>query len=1002
MALTSTTTSTATSHAKTGSTSQKTDSFSKTSNRSLIEKRLAELRQQQQRPHTSTSQAQQPSTESLTHQEHARGQSLSLGGTTAVSTSTPPAPIQSKPVRTAAAARSPEIELAFPDPMDPHHREQQREQRQAVIAETFASAHEYRRALTNALNEQVNAQLAEIAQRYHDVLSSLDMTTYSQGSDRTTSSAPLCNCKPPQASVMRSVAKDGPNKGRRFYSCKKGKDRGCSFFAWQSEARAKGRGQTRRKIKSGSELEMEAKSLDVRLYCECTFDKAKYRGKYRVGLSYRDGKNYGKDDLWIVSQSWEFKPAETFVAMSTYFSPDKDNYLEIEPKYGFSQARWAHTDCVYAIHAANIATEVSCLETVRRFIQPAALPILPQLLNPNPPVDRMVRRTQPVLSLSTQEVQDLAERYVAEYHLNEDQAAVLRKTVGSLPTRDRPEPDHNSITLVHGVYGAGKSYLIGVTVKLLAELFEANQNDYAWKIMVSSTTNVAVDRMLEGLLDIGYQDFVRVGSAKKIAGPIRPYSTHGSATSDSAEARELQAMLKETIDPDERQALQASITKFKKGVNRERLQSTRVVGVTCAASTFTCLEDLEFAVIILDECCQMTEPNALLPVARFKCRQLMLVGDPKQLQPTVSGGEAAHDQGLEQTLFSRLSRMGVAPIMLRTQYRCHPAISRISNAMFYEQQLRDGVDAAKRPALVALPPLAMFDVAIGREERDRYGSYRNNHEACFVVGLLDYLIEHGIEPVDIGVICLYKAQAQLVQSKLKGPHGPSDCRGLQISTVDAFQGGERKVMVLSCVRTAGVGFIDNPQRVNVALTRAKHHLLIVGKYGSLSKSELWKRVLTFCQQDKSIISATSFANKAKSEQQAAATANDANNTSVEVIELSQESPVLPSSLTQSLQPDDNVHPGRDSQQLGSQPVMDSQSIVDSQPDAENPDVESQVMDSQSSSSRVARRRRAKRDRKEVRLDFNLMLNSSDEEDALDQHAQKIAKQLKPEDRFDDS
>ena len=296
----------------------------------------------------------------------------------------------------------------------------------------------------------------------------------------------------------------------------------------------------------------------------------------------------------------------------------------------------------------------------------------------------------------------------------------------------------------------------------------------------------------------------------------------------------MQVMLKDTVDQAERQVLLASIAKFKAGANRQRLQSTRVVGVTCAASTFGCLTALEFAVVILDECCQMTEPNALLPIARFKCRQLMLVGDPKQLAPTVSGGEAAHEHGLEQTLFSRLERMGVTTVLLRTQYRCHPAISRVSNALFYDGQLQDGVAKEERAGLVALPPLAWFDVTTGREEQDTSNSYKNQAEGLFVVGLLRYLMDHGVEASEIGVICLYKAQAQLVQLHVNGPHGLSDSRGLQISTVDAFQGGEKKIIILSCVRTDRVGFIDNPKRVNVALTRGKHHLFIAGRSWVLS------------------------------------------------------------------------------------------------------------------------------------------------------------------------
>ena len=87
----------------------------------------------------------------------------------------------------------------------------------------------------------------------------------------------------------------------------------------------------------------------------------------------------------------------------------------------------------------------------------------------------------------------------------------------------------------------------------------------------------------------------------------------------------------------------------------------------------------------------MMEPLSMLPVARFKCERLILVGDPKQLSPIVEGSEAENSSGLEMTLFERLEKMGHGTAMLRTQYRCHPSISAICNTMFYDGCLRDGV-----------------------------------------------------------------------------------------------------------------------------------------------------------------------------------------------------------------------------------------------------------------------------------------------------------------------
>ncbi len=169
--------------------------------------------------------------------------------------------------------------------------------------------------------------------------------------------------------------------------------------------------------------------------------------------------------------------------------------------------------------------------------------------------------------------------------------------------------------------------------------------------------------------------------------------------------------------------------------------------------------------VVLDEAGQMTEPVSLLPIARFGCRKLVLVGDPQQLRPTVTGPEAAHLQGLEQPLFERLAAQGLAPVMLRRQYRCHPTISAVSNQLFYHSQLLDGVTAEDRPPLVPLlPPLCFIDVPDGRAHRaEGDGSLGNKLEAAMVATIAKHLLAAGVPASDIGVITLFRCQAALLR-----------------------------------------------------------------------------------------------------------------------------------------------------------------------------------------------------------------------------------------------
>lgn len=167
--------------------------------------------------------------------------------------------------------------------------------------------------------------------------------------------------------------------------------------------------------------------------------------------------------------------------------------------------------------------------------------------------------------------------------------------------------------------------------------------------------------------------------------------------------------------------------------------------------------------VVLDECSQMTEPVASLPM-RFGCEYLVwklvcrepcmpeinanaclsfipgqvLVGDPKQLPPTIGGSEATHERGLEYTLFERLADGGREPVMLRTQYRCHPLISRIPCDLFYGGRLHNGVSENDRSPLIDdLPTICFYDVYNGSEKKAGSGSMYNVEEARFVVRVLN-------------------------------------------------------------------------------------------------------------------------------------------------------------------------------------------------------------------------------------------------------------------------
>ncbi|XP_021014537.1 protein ZGRF1 [Mus caroli] len=776
-------------------------------------------------------------------------------------------------------------------------------QRQVHIPAVFQSPAHYRQVFTSSIIEHLNILLFELAQRLYKALSKVDISFYISSKGETMrngkNNSPSCHHNQPAKLVM--VKKEGPNKGRLFYTCDKSKDNQCKFFKWLEEVTPgqlpQNKSQSNMIFNDIKSIGSYLRSQKVPVYEECQlllrkgfdFQRKQYgklkklttvnpefysetKSKIYLKLSRKESSSvYNKGDLWVISKTLDFE-LDTFIACSAFFGPSSVNEVELLPLKGYFPSNWPTNITVHALLVCNASTELTTLQNIQDYFNPAALPLMPHLLAMSqsatvsskniskrkfipPAITSIKTKTELHVGATLQ----LARELINVHRLNKDQATALIQIAQMMASQgsdeDALEPFGHSlpITVIHGVFGAGKSYLLAVVILFLVELFEkcdsgAGGNARPWKVLVSSSTNVAVDRVLLGLLSLGFEKFIRVGSVRKIAKPILPYSLHAGSDNESEQLKELNALMKEELTPIERVYVRKSIEQHKLGTNRVLLKQVRVVGVTCAACAFPCLNDLKFPVVVLDECSQMTEPASLLPIARFQCEKLILVGDPKQLPPTIQGSDAAHENGLEQTLFDRLCLMGHKPVLLRTQYRCHPAISAIANDLFYEGSLVNGISERERsPVLEWLPTLCFYNVT-GAEQVERENSFVNVAEATFTLKLIQSLMASGIESCMIGVITLYKSQMYKICSLLSAVDvGHPDVKAVQVSTVDAFQGAEKEITILSCVRTRQVGFIDSEKRMNVALTRGRRHLLIVGSLSCLRKNRLWGRVIQHCE-----------------------------------------------------------------------------------------------------------------------------------------------------------
>ena len=241
---------------------------------------------------------------------------------------------------------------------------------------------------------------------------------------------------------------------------------------------------------------------------------------------------------------------------------------------------------------------------------------------------------------------------------------------------------------------------------------------------------------------------------------------------------------------------------------------------------------------------------------------MILVGDHCQLGPVVMCKKAG-SAGLCQSLFERLVVLGIRPIRLQVQYRMHPALSQFPSSVFYEGSLQNGVNPSDRSASGfnwPVPDKPMFFYKChGQEEIASSGtSYLNRAEAAVVEKITTRLLKAGVKPEQIGIITPYEGQrSYLVQfMQFNGPLHTKLYQDVEVASVDAFQGREKDYIILSCVRAnehQGIGFLNEPRRLNVALTRARFGVIIVGNPKALSRHSMWNNLLTYFKENRTLV-----------------------------------------------------------------------------------------------------------------------------------------------------
>ncbi|OXB34452.1 hypothetical protein LQV05_002862 [Cryptococcus neoformans] len=404
------------------------------------------------------------------------------------------------------------------------------------------------------------------------------------------------------------------------------------------------------------------------------------------------------------------------------------------------------------------------------------------------------------------------------------------------------------LSLIQGPPGTGKTVTSASIVYHLAKMNPG-------QVLVCAPSNVAVDHLCEKIHQTGLKVVRLAAKSREALDSSVDFLSLHSQVANADTHHELQKLIQ--LRNDQGELSQSDERKYKtlvKACEKDILNAADVICTTCVGAGDPRLAKFKFRTVLIDEATQSAEPECMIPLV-MGCKQAVLVGDHQQLGPVIMNKKAAR-AGLSQSLFERLVILGNHPIRLQVQYRMHPCLSEFSSNLFYEGTLQNGVTAPERlrknvdfPWPVADTPM-FFHQNLGTEEISSSGtSFLNRTEASNVEKMVTKFFKSGVLPNQIGVITPYEGQRSYIASymQLHGSLKKDLYKEVEVASVDAFQGREKDYIILSCVRSnehQGIGFLNDPRRLNVALTRAKYGVVILGNPKVLSKHPLWLYLLS--------------------------------------------------------------------------------------------------------------------------------------------------------------